>query len=180
MSNVLLKRRADNELLAPVDLLRRWISYCPQSGKISLAPNTLRKSKKPIGNITKAGYVSLRITGIDGKSRRYMGHRVAWALHYGQWPALHIDHINGDRSDNRITNLRFATNAQNCMNCKGHSNSLTGIKGVTWDKTRGKWMARLNKGGKFINLGRFDTSDEAKMAYDAAAADAHGEYFRAA
>ena len=69
MSNVLLKRRADNELLAPVDLLRRWISYCPQSGKISLAPNTLRKSKKPIGNITKAGYVSLRITGIDGKSR---------------------------------------------------------------------------------------------------------------
>lgn len=173
------EQRDTNQKLTPISLLRQWYYYHPESGAISLAPNSLRKSGKPIGQITKNGYMAVRVTDETGISRRFMVHRIAWALYYGRWPDIHIDHINGDRSDNRISNLRAATNSQNSMNRSCHSNSLTGIKGVTWDKQRKKWMARLNKGGKFINLGRFETSDEAKMAYDAAAADAHGEYFRA-
>lgn len=174
------EQRSANQELVPISLLRRWYSYHPESGAVSRAPGSLRKSEKRIGHVTKNGYMTIRVTDIDGTSRRFMAHRIAWALYYGKWPNIHIDHINGNRSDNRISNLRLATNSQNSMNCSRHSNSMTGIKGVTWDKQRKKWMARLNKGGRFINLGRFATSDEAKMAYDAAAADAHGEYFRAA
>jgi hypothetical protein len=69
-----------------------------------------------------------------------------------------IDHINRDRSDNRIKNLRSVTNQENQFNRKS-------VKGYCWDKTNNKWMSKIKKNGKTINLGRFNTEEEAKEAY---------------
>ena len=91
-------------------------------------------------------------------------HRVAWAIYYGEWPKDQVDHINGDRSDNRIVNLRNASNTENQWNSRARG-GYSKHKGVTWDKNRGLWMAKISVNGKCINLGRFPTEESAHAAY---------------
>jgi hypothetical protein len=81
---------------------------------------------------------------------------------YGEWPNCQIDHINGDRTDNRIVNLRAVSREENARNRKVPKNSSTGIIGVT--KEGGKWRAHIRIGGKKINLGRFENFDDAVCA----------------
>jgi hypothetical protein len=103
--------------------------------------------------------------------RTYIAHRLAWALHYGEEPSLEIDHINGERSDNRIANLRLATRGENCKNVKA--------AGVRFEADRGKWLARICVDYKQMNLGRFATEQEARAAYAAAKVRYFGEFARA-
>jgi len=87
----------------------------------------------------------------------------------GSWPKEQVDHINGKRSDNRFANLREANNAENHQNLKKALKRKTGrtsrFLGVSYDKSRGRWMAVIGTGGKARNLGRFDTEEEAHAAY---------------
>lgn len=111
--------------------------------------------------------------------RLYLGHRVAWLLHHGAWPVHGIDHINGDKSDNRIANLREATQHQNGGNQRLRRNNTSGFKGVCWDTWTNRWVATIMAHGKHHNLGRFDSPEDAHAAYMTAAVELYGDFARA-
>lgn len=94
--------------------------------------------------------------------RGFLAHRVAWAIYYGSWPVGEIDHINGDKSDNRIENLREVDRVINCRNSARRLDNSTGATGVT--RSGRKWLARVGTGASRIKLGLFTTFDEAVFA----------------
>ena len=106
----------------------------------------------------------------------YRAHRLIWLMYHGQWPPQEIDHINGDRADNRIVNLRLATASQNRANSKVYKTNRCGFKGVA-RTPYGRWVARIHF-EKTKYLGTFDTPEEAHAAYVRAAQAAHGIFAR--
>ncbi len=116
----------------------------------------------------------------DGRRKiRYNGKyflatRVVWLMNIGAWPTTQLDHINMNPTDDRMENLRPATHAQNCWNKTVRSDSTIGVKGVTM--CRDKFQARMQVNKQRINLGTFDTIEEASAAYNAAAQKYHGEF----
>lgn len=149
--------------------LRQLLNYDPETGeftwKISISNRAPAGSEA--GTVGALGY---RYIGIRG--HRYLAHRLAWFYQTGRWPKKNIDHINGAPSDNRFSNLREASQQQNCWNRKARQSS-TGLTGV--QPKRDRWQARLR--GK--SLGCFDTPDDAHAAYRAASIAAFGEFARA-
>lgn len=107
--------------------------------------------------------------------KKLLAHRVAFALYYGRWPDGAVDHINRDKSDNRISNLRVATKAQNAANT-GPLAGTSSFRGVSARKRDGRWIATIVRGGKQRWLGAFKSEEDAARAYDRAAADIYGEY----
>lgn len=108
--------------------------------------------------ILRGGHISVSIG-----DRRYLAHRVIWALCKDEDPAPYqIDHLNGDRTDNRIENLRKVTHQQNGMHrCQAQSNSRSGILGVYTHQATGKWQANITFNGKTIFLGLHETKEAA-------------------
>lgn len=110
--------------------------------------------------------------------RQYLAHRLIWWLHYGVWPA-YIDHVNGNRADNRIANLREATGTQNLYNRGAMSNNKCGLKGACFRAKTNLWRAQICVNGVDIHLGSgFHTAEEAHAAYCRAAVKYHGEFAR--
>ena len=104
-------------------------------------------------------------------SRRYLAHRVAWAIYSGAWPENEIDHINGDRLDNRIANLRSVTHQENSKNrAIGIKNTSEAI-GVSWHNRDLVWAAQIHKNGKQKHIGYFKSKDEAISARAKASAE---------
>jgi hypothetical protein len=122
------------------------------------------------GTLTAYGYVRIEI---DGKP--YLAHRLAWLWVHGMLPTKQVDHINRDRLDNRIENLREASNQENSRN-KVSGRNRSGRKGVRWHKRAGKWAAAITINAKEIHLGLFDNLEAASAAYDAAAANHFGQF----
>ena len=89
---------------------------------------------------------------------------------------MQIDHVNGDRFDNRRINLRICTGSQNCMNRKPTTKGISGYRGVTWHSTTQKWRARIELNGIKISLGLFLTPEEAAQAYNQATKQYFGEF----
>lgn len=152
-------------------LVKDLLDYDPKTGnfiwKLSVSKN---KAGTPAGSIRKDGYVKIQIN-----RRPIKAHRIAWAIHYNQWPDEEIDHINGDRSDNSIVNLRLATRDQNNHNRRPQKGS-SNYKGVQWHKSAKKWIARAYQDGVRRHLGVFNTEKEAAIAYNKAALSWYGEY----
>lgn len=113
-------------------------------------------SGEATGTVNGRGYVCLKI---DGKN--YLAHRLAWLYIYGSWPENYLDHIDRDKTNNRIQNLRNVTNSQNQRNVEESSS-----RGVWFDSARGKFTARIKIMGKLKFLGRFTSFEAAKAAYD--------------
>lgn len=88
-----------------------------------------------------------------------------------------VDHIDGNKLDNRRGNLRVCSRSQNKMNCKAHSDNLTGFKGVSFSKQRSKFVAQIKENGVVKGLGYFATAEEAYSSYCARARELHGEFF---
>jgi hypothetical protein len=105
-------------------------------------------------------------------------HRVIWAMQTGAWPVVYIDHINGDRADNRWGNLREADASENSRNARLRSDNQSGFRGVT--RFGGKWRAEIRLYGKATYLGQFDTPEQAAAAYAEASRRLHGEFGRVA
>lgn len=115
--------------------------------------------------------------GISFGCRRWYEHRLAWFLTHGYLPDQ-IDHINGNRTDNRLCNLRPATNAQNSANTIKGGHGRAGYSGVYFDgrnKFR-KWVAKINVCNKQKTLGYFETAEEAGLAADCGRDRFHGSY----
>lgn len=117
------------------------------------------------GCLNDQGYVLVGILG-----EQYRAHRLAWLFQTGEWPpnGHEIDHANGDRADNRWSNLRLVRRTQNNMNARPRSDNKSGHRGVSWRKDTGKWHARIMVSGRVILLGNYDDLDEAVAARQAA------------
>lgn len=155
-----------------VETLRHWLTYEPETGLIRWRVKPLGQRRKEgdiAGNRDKqSGYIQIRLF-----YTKVYGHRVAWALYHGEWPSQQIDHINLQRDDNRIANLRLATHQQNAMN-QPKRKSKTGMTGV-YRSTCG-YVAQMKHNRRTVYLGHFKSPEEAKSAYDAAILKARGEF----
>lgn len=148
------------------DFLRSILSYEPETGQFFWRQSRRgRKAGAPVGTPKSAdGYLRIRVEGV-----RYYAHRLAWLYVYGEWPNHFIDHINGGRADNRIANLRSATDSVNAQNRRsGRHNRSTGFLGVSFDSRGKKYRASITVGGKHRHLGTFATAVDAHAAYVAA------------
>ena len=110
------------------------------------------------------GYRRLRFKG-----QKLRAHHVVWAITYGRWPVGELDHINGNKLDNRPENLREATRAQNMANCGPTKRNTSGYRGVSWHPSWKKWVALIRDGKRLVSLGGFETPELAYAAYVAAA-----------
>jgi hypothetical protein len=110
------------------------------------------------------GYLRLTLT-IEGKLVSLYVHRVAWALKTGAWPLEEVDHRNGDGYDNRFSNLRLGTHAENQQNRIARYDNASGLVGATWNKGDEKWQAQIFVGGRSHYLGQFNTPEAAHAAY---------------
>lgn len=154
-------------------MLSDMLNYDPETGVI-----TWKVNRGPVHVGAVAGYHHKRDNYLYVKAGkyRYPAHRLAWFLHYGKWPDGVIDHINGNGLDNRLVNIREATSGENQHNMRLNRNNTSGFKGVSYDKLNRKWMAHVKLGGKFINLGRFTTVEEADAAARAGRERLHREF----
>jgi hypothetical protein len=143
-----------------VEKARDRIHYCPESGLFTWKLDIGRaKAGSVAGRINDEGYVSIFLC-----RKRRRAHRLAWLLMRGEFPGGDIDHINGDRSDNRWVNLRIVTRSENQKNQSMHSNNTSGVNGVYWCKNRKKWHARIVADGKTSTIGFYADLSEAADA----------------
>jgi hypothetical protein len=148
------------------------VSYDPETGIFRWRVSVGRAAAGMRAGANKAGYRRIKIDGRD-----YFEHQLAWLYVHGVWPLMHIDHVNRDKSDNRLCNLRLATMTQNQGNAGARRDNKLGVKGVDYREKWGKWQARIHKQGKTHRLGSFDTPEEASAAYLAAAQEHFGKAF---
>ena len=149
-----------------IEYLKKTYSYDPATGDL-----VHKRLNRKMENKNKNGYI-LYYPNSGSK----LAHRAVWAIHYGKWPEGEIDHINLDRSDNRISNLRIASRSENMANQKKHKKWAkihSQYKGVYWNGFRSIWMARC--AGK--TLGYFKIEEEAKAAYDEYAKNRFGVFY---
>lgn len=104
-------------------------------------------------------------------------HRAIFMMHHGFMPEI-VDHIDGNKSNNRIENLRAANKAQNAWNSKLHKHNTSGIRGVSWNKQTNKWRAAIMANGKILHLGRFNDIKDAENAVKLARQVHHGHFSR--
>jgi hypothetical protein len=152
--------------------LREVLHYCRDTGVFSWKVHRRKVRAGTIaGTPDRDGYINIKIDGF-----LYRAHRLAWLYVFGNWPTAQIDHINGDRNDNRLSNLREATVTENSRNARKKSNNKSGRKGVFWQD--GRWCAQIKIGGKSTHIGRFDSLDDASAAYLRAAEKHFGSFAR--
>lgn len=133
--------------------LKQLLFYCDVTGHFTWLMSNSKKIK--IGDMAgclnkKDGYRYIKING-----KLYLEHRLAWLYVHGVMPPDMVDHRNRIRDDNRIDNLRLATNAENQQNRDKPKNNTSGVTGVTWNKRSGKWLAQIMVNRKNIYLGIF-------------------------
>jgi hypothetical protein len=174
-ANLRLAMGANKHEGLTAERLRKLLDYDPKTGKFSWKARTSARVSigRLAGNVSVNGYIEI---GIDGTS--YTAHRLAWLYVTGEWPPKEIDHINGQPTDNRFTNLRAATVSENQMNKKMPINNTSGVKGVTWHERGKKWMASIGVNKRSIYLGLFTHLEDAAAAYERAAEKYFGEFAR--
>jgi hypothetical protein len=166
-----------NATLPTPEVLCQLLRYEPETGKLfwkrrsdDMFPAAWRAARWNERYAETEAFTAIvlgyRKGSFDGKQT--YAHRVVWAITHGEWPEGHIDHINGNRADNRLANLRVVSNAENGKNQKFRKNNTSGVVGVSWDKRRGLWFAHICSGRKLVNLGRFKTMAEAVQARERA------------
>ena len=171
-----LKAQAKNRTLS-IDVVREALAYNSDTGEMlwKARPTSHfravrdctawngRYANTVAGNVTVRGYRTIILF-----NALHYAHRIAWALHYGSWPKNQIDHINHNRGDNRICNLRDVTGLENMKNQSLVNRNTSGVTGVSWDKRSEKWRAVIRHNYRNITIGIFDSFEEAVSARKAA------------
>ena len=141
--------------------LREDVHYNPETGAFTRARRTSNRINvgDVAGTVGAYGYVRFHAAG-----KLYPAHRLAWLYCFGAFPAGEIDHINGDKTDNRISNLRLSSRSLNLQNQrKARATNKLGVLGVSPQK--GRFKAQIQYGGKKRHIGMFETKEEAYAAY---------------
>ena len=152
-----------------IELAEKLFNYDPETGVIRR--KVMQGGQIPgafVGTKRKDGYLATKISGVE-----ILCHRLAWLLHYRSNPEFEIDHINGNRDDNRISNLRPSDRTHNNTNRrKAHKNNQLGILGVRQLESK-RFLARIRVNKSLKRLGIFDTSEAASAAYVQAKRNLH-------
>lgn len=145
--------------------VKRFLSYDANAGSFTWIESRSRTAKAGMqaGSKDNHGYIKVMF-----QQKLYKAHRLAWFYVYGEWPAGQIDHINGDRADNRISNLRIVSNKQNQENVGRKANNTSGYRGVSFYRKSGKYEAHIRHNGKKRHVGTFLTAEDASQAAMAA------------
>lgn len=154
----------------PIETLRQLLYYQPETGGLVWNPrprelfNTYRGFRVWEERFAGTQAFTANLKGYrHGRIFRkaYLAHRVIWALVHGAWPKAEIDHINGNRADNRIENLREVNGSENHRNMKRLVTNTSGTTGVYWDKANNKWMVLIWHDGRSQFKGYFHSKDDA-------------------
>ena len=140
--------------------LKELLSYCPETGIFTWKKRRGGSAKKG----SAAGWLSNGYTRIAVNGKEFAAHRLAWLYQFGTLPNDSIDHINHERSDNRISNLRECTTSDNAKNMSMHKSNSSGVTGVSWDKKTKAWKACIHANGRKINLGTYESMPDAEYA----------------
>lgn len=140
--------------------LKQLFDYDPAAGTFT---RKLNAGSATVGQIAgcrdRSGYIRISVD-----CQRFAAHRLAFLFMTGKLPALHIDHINGDRGDNRWLNLREVTRTENNRNKCNRSDNTSGHPGITWLPRNKKWRARISTDARRISLGLFNSIEQAIAA----------------
>ena len=180
--------------LPSIYLLRQLLRYDPDTGQLFWVPRTHAMFSATLGRTSQhscshwnsryAGHEAFTSDNGDGyKQGRIFGaaffaHRVAYALATGFWPSHEIDHIDGDRSNNRLPNLRLASRSENQCNTRMPKNNNSGVKGVSWSSKDKRWVAQIAISGRRVAYKCFADFDQAKQYADTERMRAHKEFAR--
>ena len=142
--------------------LKEKLHYEPDTGVFT---RKLKSGRKKKAGSPQNGYVAMWVEG-----NLYLAHRLAWLYEHGEFPVkgLQIDHINHDRSDNRLVNLRVVTRSENLRNAGKSKNNISGATGVCWSKGANKWLVQIMVAGVSTYLGVFTDKDKAIAAREEA------------
>lgn len=151
--------------------LKEMLSYNPETGEFTWLKRRQGRRFDRVGSINSHGYPRIKID-----YQEYMLHVLAWLYVYGEMPASPIDHIDRNKSNTRISNLRLASNSQNQWNRGFQRSNSYGFKGITWSAHAKKWVAKICCDRKHQYLGSFNSKEDAALAYNFAALRLHGAY----
>jgi len=180
---------AKRQLPSP-ETLRQLLRYEPETGKLfwrERGPEWF-KGGQSLGDAKKTWNKRFSgkeaFTAVCGSGYHHgtvfgsflMAHRVSWAVYYGRWPDNEIDHINCNKLDNRICNLREATRSENQRNTRVHKDSKSGVKGVYYYPPTKRWVAKIRVNGVNTHIGYFETMELARDAYRDADKRFNGEF----
>ena len=154
-----------NDLMITQSELRNLVTYDADAGVLRW---TMKRGRtRPgdrVGGLDREGYRRVRID-----NRQYLEHRLVWLWHHGEFPRI-LDHIDRNRDNNRLENLRLCNESQNAANAEKPSHNTSGYRGVYFERGRDKWIARIRivvDGNRTrYRIGRYDTAEEAAIAYN--------------
>ena len=146
------------------EILKQRLHYCDQTGLLFWKEsnlmgkgwNTRWANKQALSSFSRDGYKKGMLFG-----KAVQTHRVVWALYYGEWPNGFIDHIDHDKTNNRIENLRIVTNVENQRNMSRQKRNKSGVTGVHWKERDNRWQASIGINGKTKALGYFKEFEDA-------------------
>ena len=145
-----------------IEAARSLLNYDKETGIFTWKPRIGVVSGKELGCDNGNGYKRITLLCVQ-----IYAHHLAWMYEYGDVPKNQIDHINGDKSDNRISNLRDVVPSVNAQNkTKAQKNSKSGVQGVSWNKNAKKWQVHISINKEKKYLGIYDSIDEAKSIYE--------------
>ncbi len=141
--------------------LKALLHYDPETGVFvnRVERNGRAKKGAVAGARTQDGYICIQV-----EKQKHQAHRLAWLYVYGAWPQNEIDHLNRDRADNRIDNLRDVSRLVNSHNIGAHKGSISGQKGVAWHSRNRKWQVQMRVNGVHHYIGQFKDLHEAVNA----------------